>query len=93
MHFEELAVVEGVTDMRQPAGEEDLDALVGIADAGMDRAEMVPVLGDIAGLLPQLALGGEQDLLTRMDLAGLITKTLLTDQKKTSSLALLPKLQ
>ena len=70
MHLEEFAVVEGMPDMGQPARKEYLDALVGIADAGMDHAEVVPVLRDVAGLFLQFAPGGEQGVLAGMDLAG-----------------------
>src|SRR5690606_42146873 len=69
-HLEELALVPRVADGLELAREEDLDALVRIADAGMHHAEVFPRASDVAGLLAQLALRAREDRLAGIDLAG-----------------------
>jgi 2-amino-4-hydroxy-6-hydroxymethyldihydropteridine diphosphokinase len=53
--FEELTIIELRADMAQAAGEKDFDVLVGVADAGMHRAEMNPLVGFVPGFLAQFA--------------------------------------
>src|SRR5581483_4792841 len=68
--LQELALVERVADMRQIAREIELDVLVGVTDARVQRAEMPPHGGFVSALLPQLAFRGGERVLLVVDLAG-----------------------
>ena len=59
-HLEELALVERCADVRQVAREVELDALVGVADARVQRGEVPPLARLVAALLEQLALRRSQ---------------------------------
>ena len=60
-----------LVDVREPGGEEEVDLLVGEAGRGVEGAERLPVLGLLADLLGQLALGGlQRRLALDVELAG-----------------------
>ncbi len=58
-----------MADVREFARHVELDVLVGVADARMQRGEMLPDGGFVAALFFQLALHRHERILTRLDLA------------------------